>query len=78
MLFYSRLRYSTSVHWFCNQVYVIGFRINQISWLRKDKEKAIGKHGLLGIWFDTREAAEWLMDRGLLVGHTHIGSVILY
>ncbi|PCG88873.1 Hypothetical protein PENO1_107760 [Penicillium occitanis (nom. inval.)] len=49
-----------------NEMGLEGFRISQISWLRKDKEKAIGKHGSLGIWFDTREAAEWLMDRGLL------------
>jgi hypothetical protein len=61
-----------------NEMGLRGFRISQISWLRKDKEKAIGKHGSLGIWFDTREAAEWLMDRGLLIGHTHIGSVVPY
>lgn len=61
-----------------NEMGLKGFRISQISSLRKDKEKAIGKHGSLGIWFDTREAAEWLMDRGLLVGHTNIGSVVPY
>jgi hypothetical protein len=61
-----------------NEMGLKGFRISQISWLRKDKERAIGKHGSLGIWFDTREAAEWLMERGLLVGHTHIGSVVPY
>lgn len=61
-----------------NEMGLHGFRISQIAWLRKDKENAIGKHGSLGIWFDTREAAEWLMDRGLLVGRTHVGSVVPY
>jgi hypothetical protein len=61
-----------------NEMGLRGFRISQISWLRKDKEKAIGKHGSLGIWFDTCEAAEWIMDRGLLIGHTYIGSVVPY
>jgi hypothetical protein len=48
-----------------------GFHINQIAWL-KLKDKLMGKHGLLAIWFDTREAAEWTRDNGLLVGQRYI------
>jgi hypothetical protein len=52
-----------------NKMELRGFRINRIAWL-KPRDKPIGKHGSLAIWFDTREAAEWTMDNGLLVGQT--------
>lgn len=52
-----------------NKMELHGFRINRIAWL-KSRDKPIGKHGSLVIWFDTREAAEWTMDNGLLVRQT--------
>ncbi|XP_024085695.1 uncharacterized protein LOC112128124, partial [Cimex lectularius] len=55
-----------------NKMELYGFRINRIAWL-KPRDKPIGKHGSLAIWFDTREAAEWTMDNGLLVGQRCIG-----
>jgi hypothetical protein len=54
-----------------------GYRISQVAWL-KPRDKPVGKHGSLAIWFDTREAAEWTMDNGLLVGQRYIGSLMPY
>jgi hypothetical protein len=54
-----------------------GHRISQVAWL-KPRDKPIGKHGSLAIWFDTREAAEWTMDNGPLVGQRYIGSLMPY
>lgn len=54
-----------------------GYRVSQVAWL-KPRDKPIGKHGSLAIWFDTREAAEWTMDNGLLVGQRYIGSLMPY
>ncbi|KAF4213880.1 hypothetical protein CNMCM5878_009870 [Aspergillus fumigatiaffinis] len=54
-----------------------GHRISQVAWL-KPRDKPIGKHGSLAIWFDTREAAEWTMDNGLLIGQRYIGSLMPY
>lgn len=55
-----------------NKMELYGFRINRIAWL-KPRDKPMGKHGSLAIWFDTREAAEWIRDNGLLVGQRCIG-----
>ncbi|KAI2867039.1 hypothetical protein CBS11852_11467 [Aspergillus niger] len=43
-----------------------GFRIEDIAWLKK-KDKALGPFASLGIWFDSAEAANWMLDNGLLI-----------
>lgn len=51
-----------------------GFRIEEAAWLKK-KDKTLGKFASLGIWFDSPEGADWILDNGLLVGERYIGSV---
>lgn len=51
-----------------------GFRIEEVAWLKK-KDKVLGKFASLGIWFDSVEGADWMLDNGLLVGQRYIGSV---
>lgn len=53
------------------------FNIVEVAWLRK-KDKPLGKFGSLAIWFDTPEAAEWMVQNGLIVGVRYIGSVEPY
>lgn len=49
-----------------NEMTERGFRIEDVAWLKK-KDKVLGKFASLGIWFDSAEAAEWIIDNGLLV-----------
>lgn len=51
-----------------------GYRIEEVAWLKR-RDKTLGKFASLGIWFDSAEGAEWMLDNGLLVGHRYIGSV---
>lgn len=51
-----------------------GLRIEEVAWLKK-KDKALGKFASLGIWFDTAEGADLLLDKGFLVSRGFIGSV---
>jgi hypothetical protein len=51
-----------------------GFRIEEVAWLKR-KDKALGKFASLGIWFDSVEGAEYILDKGFLVGQRFIGSV---
>lgn len=51
-----------------------GFRVEDLAWLKK-RDKVLGTFASLGIWFDTAEAAQWVVDNGLLVGERYIGSV---
>ena len=51
-----------------------GFRIEDIAWLKK-KDKALGPFASLGIWFDSAEAANWMLDNGLLIDQRYIGRV---
>lgn len=57
-----------------NELTERGFRIEEVTWLKK-KDKALGKFASLGIWLDSAEGAEWILDNGLLVGQRYIGSV---
>lgn len=41
----------------------------------KEQGKALGKFAPLGIWLDSYEAADWVLNNGLLVGETYIGSM---
>ena len=50
------------------------FRIEEVAWLKR-KDKVLGKFASLGIWFDSAEGAEYILNKGLLVGQRHIGSV---
>jgi hypothetical protein len=51
-----------------------GFRIEELAWLKR-KDKALGKFASLGIWFDSAEGAEYMLNNGLVVGQRYIGSV---
>ena len=54
-----------------------GFEIEDIAWLKK-KDRPLGRSALMGIWLNTPEAAESIIDNGLLVGQRYIGSVEPY
>lgn len=51
-----------------------GFRIEELAWL-KQRDRVLGKFASLGIWFDSAEGAEYMLNNGLLVGQRYIGSV---
>jgi hypothetical protein len=51
-----------------------GFRIEELAWLKR-KDKVLGKFASLGIWFDSAEGADYVLNNGLLVGQRQIGSV---
>lgn len=57
-----------------NNMVTQGFRVEEIAWLKK-KDKVLGKFASLGIWFDSAEGAEYILNNGLLVGQRYIGSV---
>ena len=57
-----------------NELTKHGHQIEDLAWLKK-KDKALGHHATLGIWFDSTEAAQWMISNGLLVGQQYIGSV---
>lgn len=53
------------------------FRVEDIAWLKK-RDMPLGKSASMGVWLDSPEAAEWIIDNGLLVGKRFIGSVEPY
>lgn len=57
-----------------NDLVAQGFRVEEVVWLKK-KDKVLGKFASLGVWFDSREGAEYILNNGLLVGQRYIGSV---
>lgn len=50
------------------------FQIEEVAWFKK-RDKALGKFASLGIWFDSAERADWMLENGLLVGQRYIGSM---
>jgi hypothetical protein len=54
-----------------------GFQINKIAWLKKPN-KPLGMHTSMGIWLNTSEAAEWVINNGVLIGQQYIGSIKHY
>lgn len=53
------------------------FRIEDIAWLKK-RDKNLGTFASIGIWFDSAEAAEWMVDNGLLIDRRYIGRIERY
>jgi hypothetical protein len=51
-----------------------GFHIEEVAWLKR-KDKVLGKFASLGIWFDSADGAEYILNNGLVVGQRYIGSV---
>ncbi|CEJ62844.1 hypothetical protein PMG11_11329 [Penicillium brasilianum] len=51
-----------------------GYRVEEVAWLKR-KDKILGKFASLGIWLDSAEGAEHILNNGLLVGQRYIGSV---
>jgi hypothetical protein len=60
-----------------NDLIAKGFQIEDIAWL-KSKDKPLGKSASLGIWLDTAEAAEWVINNGLVFTQRYIGSIEPY
>ena len=54
-----------------------GFEIEDITWLKK-KDRPLGRSTSMGIWLSTLEAAESMINNGLLVGQRYIRSVEPY
>jgi hypothetical protein len=51
-----------------------GYQVEEVAWLKR-KDKILGKFASLGIWLDSAEGAEFILNDGLLVGERYIGSV---
>jgi hypothetical protein len=60
-----------------NELAAKGYQVNEIAWLRR-KDKSPSRSSSLGIWFDTPQAAEWIINNGLIVGQRYIGSIEPY
>ncbi|CEJ62888.1 hypothetical protein PMG11_11373 [Penicillium brasilianum] len=45
-----------------------GFHIEEVAWLKR-KDKVLGKFASLGIWFDSADGAEYILNNGLVRGH---------
>jgi hypothetical protein len=60
-----------------NELAAKGFQVDEIAWLKRP-DKPLGVHASMGIWFNTAEAAEWMVNNGLLFGRQYIGSVERY
>jgi len=54
-----------------------GFKIEDIAWLKR-QEKELGRSATLGIWFDTKEGADWVLYNGLVFGQKYVGSTEAY
>eukprot|EP00136_Aspergillus_niger_P005212 XP_001395701.2 reverse transcriptase [Aspergillus niger CBS 513.88] len=42
------------------------FRVEDIAWLKK-RDMPLGKSASMGVWLDSPEAAEWIIDNGILL-----------
>ncbi len=60
-----------------NDLEAKGYHIEDVAWLKKT-DKPLGTHASLGMWFDTAEAAEWMVNNGLIYGQLYIGNVRAY
>lgn len=57
-----------------NDLAVHGLHIEELAWM-KAKDKALGKFASLGIWFDSPEGVEYMLQKGLIVSGQLITSV---
>jgi hypothetical protein len=60
-----------------NDLEAKGFQIDRIAWLKRP-DKPLGMHASMGIWLNSAEAAEWVINNGFLVEQQYIGSVEHY
>lgn len=60
-----------------NDLAAKGYQVEDIAWLKRNN-KPLGTSASLGIWLDSPEAAEWVINNGLLVGQRYIGSIEAY
>lgn len=51
-----------------------GFRVEDVAWLKK-RDKMLGTFASMGIWFDSEEAVQWMIDTGVLNDQRYIGRV---
>lgn len=60
-----------------NDLATRGYQVEDLAWL-KNPNKPLGKWVTLGIWLDTAEAAQWIINNGLLVGQRYFDNIIPY
>ncbi|KAI9035009.1 zinc knuckle domain protein [Aspergillus affinis] len=51
------------------------FRVEDIAWLKK-RDTPLGKSASMGVWLDSPEAAEWIINNGLLKTHAALEAGI--
>ncbi|GFF84625.1 zinc knuckle domain protein [Aspergillus udagawae] len=54
-----------------------GYQVEDITWLKR-KDMPLGRSALMGIWLNTLEAANSILNNGLLVGQRYIRSMESY
>jgi hypothetical protein len=57
-----------------NELAKHGFHIEELAWM-KEKDKALGKFASLGIWFDSAEGAEYILQNGFIANQHYIPHV---
>jgi len=60
-----------------NDLVAKGYHVDDIAWL-ESKDKPLGMSASLGMWLDTLEAAEWIINNGMVCGQRYIGSIEAY
>jgi hypothetical protein len=60
-----------------NDLAAKGYRVDEIAWLKKP-DKPLGMYASMGIWLNTPDAAEWMVNNGLVFGQRYIGSIEHY
>lgn len=60
-----------------NDLAAKGFYINEIAWMKRP-DKPLGVHASLGIWLNTPDAAEWVVNNGLVFGQRYDGNIEHY
>ncbi|EXJ75203.1 uncharacterized protein A1O5_01899 [Cladophialophora psammophila CBS 110553] len=60
-----------------NNLAIKWFHINEIVWM-KTPDKPLSMNVSLGIWLDTPDTAEWVVNNGLVFGPRHKRSIEHY
>jgi hypothetical protein len=60
-----------------NHLAAKSLQIYDIAWL-KGNDKQLGRSASLGIWLDTAEAAEWVINNELVFEWRYVGSIEPY
>jgi hypothetical protein len=60
-----------------NDLAAKGFYIDEIAWLKRT-DKPLGMYASMGMWLNTSDATEWIVNNGLLFGQRYVGSIEHY